>query len=218
MLLSLFLQHTITTSSLTGVYLALGGTIVASILALVASIRASNKSANTAYQLANLTTQAPEALKDKDYKRDYYRKVIDKRMKAIEEIEEILGQFTTYEHITITDKDGKVTEGKLHRYYRDNADALLIGNINILKNDQSVFGTWCNNSTGKAIAEFINLIVDTVKDVNEVEKDPTKRLVSFSFRYNEIKEKLSEVESFIGQEMATLYDIEAFFKRKYPSK
>jgi hypothetical protein len=123
MLLTLLLQSpvvhttTITASDLTNVYIALGGTLAAAILAAIASFRASSKASITAEKVAVLTTQTTkdvaalsaqvaresaslaartaQELKVIDYKNDFYKKLIERRLKAWEKSEELMLLLTT---------------------------------------------------------------------------------------------------------------------------
>jgi hypothetical protein len=121
MLYALLIQTPVTHTStveltdLTNVYLTLGGTIVASLFATLASLNAA-RTANKAAVLSSETTQkvadlsrqttrevadlsaqvtresaglaanTARELKEQDYKYDFYKKIIDRRFKAWEEI------------------------------------------------------------------------------------------------------------------------------------
>jgi hypothetical protein len=136
MLLTLLLQSpvmhsaTITSSDLTNVYIALAGTLIASGLAAYASFRASNKASATAREVVDLSTQTTrdvaalsaqvtrevatltarnaQDLKDKDYKNDFYKRIIEKRLKAWEEAQELVGMLST---TRVSAKDGASLPG-----------------------------------------------------------------------------------------------------------
>lgn len=124
MLHTLFLQDsthisTVEVTSLTNVYLALGGTLVAAIIAAWASWnaaktaeRAANLAATTAQKVADLSrqttkevadlsaqvsresaglaSQTAKEIKETDYKHDFYKRIIAKRLAAWEEAEKFI--------------------------------------------------------------------------------------------------------------------------------
>lgn len=128
MLLTLLLQKTVSVeiASLTNVYLALGGTLMAALIAAAASFVASSKADKTSEKVVALTTKTnhevaalsaqvtresatlaartAQELKEKDYKHDFYKKIIARRLAAWEVVEQFMSQIS---NAMQDDDDGK---------------------------------------------------------------------------------------------------------------
>ena len=83
MLATLLLQLVSNSKTITvteGVLPAVYGTLIASILSLVASYFATVKSSETSVRVANLAALTARELKEKDHKHDFYKSIIERRL------------------------------------------------------------------------------------------------------------------------------------------
>lgn len=216
-------KETITITSLTPVYLGLAGTALAAMIAAYTSWRTSIKASKTARKVAKLSRQSAQELKDKEYKNDYYKKVIDKRMKSLEFVTQILSKFIItntiegyFEHgIEGLLPPGSTTSSPCYAYFIDNVDTLDSNNI-LLPFDESEAHNllWCSTETGQSITNLMAKLVEIVKDINAMTPEAHNRIVLYSIRFEEVKEKVDAIERSMVNELKNLYDIEDFLVGK----
>lgn len=145
-------KNTVTLTSLLGVYIALGGTLAAALLAALSSWNAARTAkeaavlaASTAEKVADLSRQTTkevadlsrqtakevadlsaqvtkesstlaartaQELKEKDYQNDFYKRIIEKRLKAWEQAEDFISLIIS---VVSTTRDGKKV--RMSRYF-----------------------------------------------------------------------------------------------------
>jgi hypothetical protein len=205
---------TITTSDLTNVYIALGGTLFASGLAAYASFRASIKASATAREVAELSNRTARDLKEKEYKNDYYKKVIDKRIKALDEVEKLLALFATSQRVTIRNREEVIERGSCYTYFHNNVDTLNSNELAFTFNKESSVLFWCSKTTSELVANFYNFLLDIIKGVNDATQVREAKMILYTRKFTVVKDKISQIEISICDDMKNLYDVEAFLEEK----
>jgi len=221
-ILTLLLQAAASTPASTPitVYVTLG----AAVLAALASLNATRVSSKTAREVATLAAQTTRdsariaaettrEVKNQDYKNDYYKKVIDKRMDALEAVEKVIGLFGT-SHIV----GGPGGNRKCHSYFVNNVDKIEKNGFNIYDSSISSSLTWRSVDTSLVFKKFMETVIHVTHDVNNVTDDNGMKLVLYTDRYDEINDAISNVERCIGKDMEKLYDVEAFLKERFKLK
>jgi hypothetical protein len=90
-------------------YIPVGITLAAALLAAWAAIRNTDKITKTQQGVANLSNQAARDLKDKEFKNDYYKKIIERRLMAYELLEKIVYSLSKRNVITLSTSVGICT-------------------------------------------------------------------------------------------------------------
>jgi hypothetical protein len=229
MILSLLLQNAIvykeatTITSLTPVYWALFGTVLASSIAAITAWRASTKASVTANEVATLSRQSAQELKDKDYKNDYYKRVIDKRMKSLEFVSQILSRFMMVDTVECYFEEG--VEGmfppghklvtRCYGYFSNNADTLDASQILIpFDESESHNLLWCSPEIVAALYDLFEAIILLVKNVNNDTSNVHNKIILYSLKHKDIESRVNAVERSMVNELKDLYDIEAFLAKK----
>jgi hypothetical protein len=123
--MSLFLQtqvtHTITTTELIGAYIGIAGSLFASLVAAAASFRASSKASSTAREVVMLSSRSAQELKDKEFRNDYYKKIIDRRLTAYESLEQLVAEFSKRRIIDVITSVGKGTH-EIYAFFASDKD------------------------------------------------------------------------------------------------
>lgn len=231
LLIQTSVQNKVTTINLTAVYIALIGTLVAAVISALASLRASGKITATTREVAKLSNEHAQIIKDKEYKNDYYKKVIDKRMMAVDLVSKILGEFIYtstvqgfFEKGLYVQSEngvqeiippGATTEHSCYLYFHDNVDTLTEKEIMIpLTNEEKANLIWCSEETNKAITDLFNLIIRIVKETNELKLDGANKIIIYSFRHTEVEQQVKILESSLMREMKDLHNIDSFLRDK----
>lgn len=192
------------------VYVTLLTTLLASIIAACVSFYASRKSANTAKEVAALAARSTQELKEKDYKNDYYKRVIDKRMIALDKAEKTLSLFSS-SHIV----GGSSNNERCHSYFVDNLDTLNKNDFRITEIGAATYSHWCSVETLVAMKSFLETVISTIVEVNKTTSNPGIKLILYSQHYAHINAKIKDVEHCIGQDMKTLYDVETYLRTRF---
>jgi hypothetical protein len=233
--------ESVTITSLTGVYIGLAGTVLASLLAMLGAFRASNKASATSKEVTDLSTQTARDtaslsaqtardiaalsaqvsressalaaqtatdLKEKDYQNDFFKKIIDKRLKAWEEAEALMGMLLN----TKVDRgDGK----RLLHYFDDKevfdkillSMRLLAGKSFWLGKEFSSHLRIFNRALTQARRECIKL-----DEVGEEIIDEKMLYEAGKKHYLECVDLLNELVLILGRRIIVLHNIEDFFK------
>jgi hypothetical protein len=218
------IQTTVTLTSLLGVYIALGATVTAAGISAWAAINASRRAASTAERVTTLTTQTTEKvaalsaqvtresstlaartaqeLKDKDYKNDYYKKIIDKRLEAIQSLEEVIGVFRAY---------GIVDDMRFNIFIAENKDG-----VKYTAMFQKVINnyTWYSLETLKAVREVHQDIVNIFERTKKI-SEQQELLLFVESKSEVIGSGRDRLINCIGRDMHTLYDIDTFLASRF---
>jgi hypothetical protein len=139
-------------------------------------------------------------VKDKEYKNEYYKKVIDKRLKAIEALEACTYLFTARNYAT----DGSKT---WHVYFEKsiNSDAYTEAVSNMSK-----YSIWYGMQTIKRLDDFTACITNLLAQCKGKEE---KEAVNIGVNnYEKIEYYRLSLEASIRSDMASLHKVEKFFK------
>ncbi|WP_149867328.1 hypothetical protein [Solirubrum puertoriconensis] len=146
--------------------------------------------------------------KDKEYLNDYHKKVIDKRIKAIEAVESLMALFSTsYTHQVNGEK-------KLYNcFFVDELESEKLSNI---VDKMGEFGMWYSINTIRSLEGFCEMIFPIVRRARTLEGE---ELVMYAIKQKEkIKHKIEIIEGCLGEDMDKLYDVKGFFKAKFKNK
>jgi hypothetical protein len=217
-------KETVTITSLTGIYIGLGGTVLTSLLALLASWRASNKATITAEKVAALTTQTSrdvaalsaqvtresatlaartaQELKDKDYRNDYYKKVLDKRIIAIEYADALTALFRP---IKRTDKDEVY-----HSFFLDENN---MSKYEELSDKVIIAALWFNSATYESIRKFNRVIRKALREYSWGTQHEGKKDFLMDV-YVSIEEARKEISQHLVADLKNLDDIDYFINNR----
>jgi broad specificity polyphosphatase/5'/3'-nucleotidase SurE len=202
---------TVTLTSLLGVYIALGGTLAAAGLAAFASFRASNKASATAQEVADLTTRTAQELKDKDYRNDFYKKVIERRFRAWEEAESIMS--------IIAPSNRDLQDGKSYFIYFASLESLN-NLINKVRSSITTQVLWMGNDYALKYKELHNNLssfktecrIESEKEGHASIHDNTVKLIG-KRRFEDCRELYKSLFQALSNELKLMHDVETFFSR-----
>jgi hypothetical protein len=141
-------------------------------------------------------------VKDKEYKNDFYKKVIDKRLKAIELLEPLSSSFVA---IYKSKKTGK----SYHAYFADYGDSDL--GINSIIDDASKYAIWLSKSTYSAFGNLIVTVLD-IKKRSRAVTDSEGKLEIAAEGHASIEDARKKLETSIKADMNTMHNIKRFLK------
>jgi hypothetical protein len=144
-------------------------------------------------------------IKDKEYTNDYYKKVIDKRIKAIECAEMLVAMFSTY-----CDTDSG--DDYYQCYFEEDSKGK---NLSIMADKTAAVSLWYSKRTDDNINDLITSAF-AVAEEGETLKGAEKEAF-FASKFVDIEKKKDALAASIANDMYTLYDVEAFFKAKLGS-
>jgi hypothetical protein len=159
-------------------------------------------SAQVSRESAGLVAQTAREIKEVDYKNDYYKKVIEKRVKAIESLEKMLSLFLTSTRISGSDN-------KFHSCFEESD---IENKFSIAIDEIVSYNIWYSNETASKLRKFstsVLLIIDSASRVNE--KDKRGFFVREHFDLNN---KVVELQKSMALDMYKLYEVDAFFKSR----
>jgi len=132
-----------------------------------------------------------------NYKNDYYKYVIKKRIEAYEYIENFI---VTIKGAAYDDTDNK----SYHMIFTQDYDWFVERQSKLWL--AITFGTWIENDTLSALTELTRMFVGI---------KPTDNLVDFGkVKYKEIAILRDKIENLSKRDILSLYDIKAFRKKK----
>lgn len=211
MLGTVFLQITTKTVTTTvdipwTVYATLGAAFLAALASLNAT-RISSKtardlgvlSAQTSRESAHIAAETAKRIKESDYKNDYYKRVIEKRIRAIELLEELLSLFLVSGFIQGTEK-------RYHLFFTDKENSKRLG---VLIDKVSAAGIWYGTTTAIKIREFTRQFLTIESEANELDK--AKRQEFIMDKFHEINDMVIGLQKGIAHDIYTMHDVEGFF-------
>jgi len=149
-------------------------------------------------------------LKNKDYRNDYYKKVIDKRLKAAEALEALLALFASV--TTINGSEGVIYVFfiKNHHSYKEE---FMSENDNFSKLAESVAGQtmWLSRDCVKLLKEFSSMVSAVRYEVDKIAQGYVI-MDYYANKHNDIARAKRLLEISLADDMAHLYDVEAFFR------
>lgn len=149
--------------------------------------------------------------KKTDYKREYYKKIIDKRIIAYEKLSNgiaFVGLKATY---SLGDK-----ANEMHVCF-ENLKKLKEANEKIvsLKSEMCWLSKDINFKLKKLNDIFANLLDEVIEDNNAGNYWTITDAIEEGFRlYDEVENLLKTIKILIANDIATLYDVESFFKEQ----
>lgn len=143
-------------------------------------------------------------VKDKEYKNDYYKKVIDKRIRAIEALENYAILFNTNRKKTKNN-----IEIRYHNIFlnENHQEALKNGIENIASS-----GLWLSDNTIKCIKKLTHEAEITRVECRQ--KGTTEIIEIAGNHFSKIESARIELEHSLRVDMASLHNVKAFFKAK----
>lgn len=166
--------------------------LIAASLAAMASLASSSLAAWVAWKS-----------KDKEYRNDYYKKVIDKRMKAVEAAEEMLSILSMY-------KDADDGSGTYYEYFEMDSGPEMLASAT---KKFATLTTWSSRELVLQLRQLVEIVSAVCIEADRVEK--SKQQAIYVRRYPIVNSKLLEVQYLIGLEMEQLYDVKGFFRNRY---
>jgi hypothetical protein len=143
--------------------------------------------------------------KDKEYKNDYYKKVIDKRIKAIESAEHLLSLFSSISLIT--------ENGEFYHSFFDNYEKYEKWENKI--DDVSIFSIWYSEPTLQALMNLTKSVSTILEEIKNVDVKNNNIHDIYISNYALIDNQKKSAETAIGNDMHKLYDVDTFFKLKF---
>ncbi|MBH8559858.1 hypothetical protein [Hymenobacter negativus] len=167
--------------------------------------------------LASLTS-AYIALKskDKDFKNDYYKKMIDKRLSAYDDIESILNNLSHVVNVEKLVNKKPESVGAIFKFFE--SDESFHAFMNKL---QSVIhkGFWLSTGCKNEIIDFYNKLSEIGKELKVYENQNFNRdeLINAGLKYyNSIDKVRIRVYLLMVEEIIEIQNVEKFFKGLYP--
>jgi|GEM_PF-1162227 len=153
---------------------------------------------------AILTSVANWYINRNNYRNDYYKKLLDKRLKAYEEVEALISKIKPLVHLD----DGSVCNIFLSCGKEGFDDFLLqIGMANI-----SSF--WLSDKTSGTITELNVYLLNNILDESD-EQNINAHLEQLGIKHREeIKRTRKPLEEILKEDLNQLHDIKGFLKRK----
>lgn len=166
--------------------------LIAASLAALASLASSSLAAWVAWKS-----------KDKEYRNDYYKKVIDKRIKAIEAAEEMLSILSMY-------KEAEDGSGTYYEYFEIELGPEMLTSAT---KKFAPLTTWSSRELVLQLRQLVDIVSAVCIEADGVEK--SKQQAVYVRRYPIVNSKLLEIQYLIGLEMEQLYDVKGFFRNRY---
>jgi hypothetical protein len=211
MIFYLLLQNQAVASNSFAINWALAGTIVASLISAAAAIRASNKASKTAREVAHLSESTAQALKDKEFRNDYYKKIIDRRLVAYESLEKLVSSFSKRR---ILDVKTSVGMGTHEIYYFFESDAEYVSFF-ALVNDLLDKTLWFSTGLKKEILALQHKLAEIGNSfgvpMGQPIDDDTLRIAGINYDV-ELKIIRKRITTLFKRELIEIQDINRFFE------
>lgn len=144
-------------------------------------------------------------VKDKEYRNEYFKKVIEKRLKGIEAIEDAAAPLRVY--YLFVGKDGVVN--KYHAFFMslDNSEVFTKAVSNT-----SQYIVWHSGPTIKAFNNFTEQVSKIIRDGKNMDENARMQMAINEFK--KISDIMAELRKCITKDMLTLHNVDVFFKHK----
>jgi hypothetical protein len=147
-------------------------------------------------------------LKEREYRNDYFKKVIEKRLKGIESIEDTTGPLRLY-HI-VKAPDGSDTLFHAFFILPEKGEAFKQA---VAETSQHVI--WHSQSTAKAFNDFARKVTNVMKQCKGLGEIEARSIAIAEFK--SVSETMNRLHMSIGRDMLNLHKVEAFFHDKLNS-
>ena len=154
---------------------------------------------------AGLTAWVNWRIQNNNYKNDFYKKLLDKRIKAYESVERLICSLKQLVHIK---------ESELCNQFcylgKDHFDRFI---ISITAQDSF----WLNDDISGKITQFNIFIIQKISYKIDKTKNPDEELIRLGIvNRDKIKEKRLELEDLLYQDLKGLHKIKSFIKNRKP--
>lgn len=143
-------------------------------------------------------------LKNIDYKNEYYKKILDKRLEAYKYLEI---QIAVMKSTVIDDQDGQI----YHFLFGNGSE----GTIEFQKNMMLAmsYSIWINDKTVKILEELnqVFYLISEFEDTNEIIKRAKRN-------YNKVSELRKSLEKSVKYDLFNLHNLNSFIKEKNNNK
>ncbi|WP_221389945.1 hypothetical protein [Dyadobacter sp. NIV53] len=153
---------------------------------------------------ATLTSLVNWLLQRNNYRNDYYKKVIEKRMSVYDEVSKVMGRLQI---INVSPSNKKSHAVFLdHNQYEDFA---------IMLAKASLEGIWLSNNCSKLLTTLNEFLYNTFRDIPEISDN--KRLDSMNIaekNFSEISRQRELIRDQILKDLLIMYEVKSFLKTK----
>lgn len=152
--------------------------------------------------------------KDREFKNDYYKKMIDKRLAAYEKVESIIADLGI--DIYILDENRVATEEKIKAFFRDDASFRKFFDRLDTVNSKSL---WLSGACRLELKNLFNKLSDIMDDISTIEggKMETDSLVQKGIDNYEYIDAIDEkLRALIKREIVEIQDVDKFFEELHP--
>lgn len=210
LLLQTQVTHTITTTELIGAYIGIIGSLVASLVA-AASVRASNKASLTAREVVALSARSAQELKDKEFRNDYYKKIIDRRLTAYELLQQLVAEFSKRRIIDVITSVGKGTH-EIYAFFASDEDYDTFFKLVNKLVDRAL---WLSINLKKEIFKLQNRLAEIGNDfgthIGQQIGAESLRIAGIN-NDKELKEIRKNLITYYKRELVEIQDIDKFFE------
>ena len=139
--------------------------------------------------------------KNMEYKREFYKVIIDRRIKAYETVEKLLGNFSTYRSTASENHQDKSYECFLPD--EENTDPLQL----IFTDFDNIYKAqpWISRDLMKEIHQFNGFMIKVYGEISKSEYIEYEKLGIL--HYNEIRNIVSRIRSILGKDWLKLHRI-----------
>lgn len=194
-------------------YIPLAVTLFAALVAAWAAIKNTATITRTQNDVAELTNRTTHEIKAKDYKNDFYKKIIDKRLSAWEEAERAIGLVNS----SVEDNDSKQ---KVYKYFLSEEE---FNKVLHSFRSLTVRSFWMGKDYSNALADFQDKLISIASECFVADKENQTKAVDFS-KIDDVKLYEAGIKQYANcrkllrllmraqaQQLLTLHDIDAFF-------
>jgi hypothetical protein len=186
--------------------------ILTAAVAAYATIRNTRVTTQTQREMATLAERTAREFKDKDYKNDFYKKIIDKRLSAWEQAEIFLEMISTSRKVM-------VTEHKFYSFFLSKDEFYKVQSAMVTLNAKSF---WLNKKYRDALIAFSNKLNAIINESDGVGTDnhsikatmvalDEAKLIQAGIKYYpEMNLLIRDIMESQAAMISTLYDIELF--------
>lgn len=200
-------------------------TLFAAVLAGLASLNAtriSSKtarevaalSAQTAQESARLAAQTAQELKEKDYKNDFYKRIIEKRLKAWERAEELMGLLAP----------AYIDQGDNRNYFSYFSSTELFENVlDMIRSSIVTQAIWMDKKYMDDLRKLHNVLADIRKnsyksplirrDNGRFELDSALIMEAGKLGFIDFRNSFKQLVSTLGRQVKSLHDVESFLNQ-----